>query len=669
MVRRKPQSAKEHRAQLQLKRAVKRGDTDRSELPNKSSRSGRGRGRAPQPASQSSSSKIDTVRRLQSSFTTLSASLLEQSKAAAAQQVLLRPIPAEVAIWSSSSGRLPVEREAELSSMIGCIKRPKWRFDMTKKEVERNEEGLFRKWLAHTDAVVNDWLKLGEEARMHKQAGLQDGGQNTTSSTAEVMPLSPTAFERNLEVWRQLWRVLELSDILLVLLDSRCPLLHFPPSLQTYLSAPHRVIIVLTKVDIIGPERAAAWQEYLHGQFPGMRIVMVEAYAAKTSQDGGTITARKRKYEPRIPLTFKERLVSTLQEVHQELLQPPPHIRDDPEKLKKWVPRIKRVIDWVTVSSACPSHAHDPSDTPRKELRHDNDRETGGSVEPDFLTIGFIGQPNVGKSSLLNALFGAPRVRASKTPGKTKHFQTTFWTPELRLVDCPGLVLPALIPLELQVLSGILPISRMPAIPMCLTYASHLLPLEKILGLSHPSTKTGPGADKRTWREGMPRREAMEDLSWTAMDIMTAYAEKKGWVTAKAGRVDVNRAGNASECGREEHLVLISRAVLRALVESKIHWAFWPPHTSSMELNSFGSGIWIDNVSGGQHCTDSDDDAGESSEDEGANQPHSCESNEELKEEDEEDEGEDENLQSVGGRFALLRMEEGWEGESSGSDG
>jgi hypothetical protein len=90
----------------------------------------------------------------------------------------------------------------------------------------------------------------------------------------------------------------------------------------------------------------------------------------------------------------------------------------------------------------------------------------------------------------------------------------------------------------------------MPAISLCIFFAAQLLPLEDILGLVHPSVTSPLPEDKRTWREGMRRPQSsqtQEKTSWTAMDLMTAYAKKRGWVTAKAGRPDVNRAGNASK--------------------------------------------------------------------------------------------------------------------------
>lgn len=118
----------------------------------------------------------------------------------------------------------------------------------------------------------------------------------------------------------------------------------------------------------------------------------------------------------------------------------------------------------------------------------------------------------------------------------------------MRLVDCPGLVFPGYTQLELQVLAGILPIAQMPAIPSSIHYALQCLPLERIFELEHPSKKDPVAADKRTWREGMRRQQPSDaELPWTAMDVLTAFAEKKGWITAKAGRPDVNRAGNASE--------------------------------------------------------------------------------------------------------------------------
>ena len=102
-----------------------------------------------------------------------------------------------------------------------------------------------------------------------------------------------------------------------------------------------------------------------------------------------------------------------------------------------------------------------------------------------------------------------------------------------------------------QVLSGILPISRVSAVPLCIYHAAQLLPLERILGLAHPAAEAAGASvdDKRTWRaprtaEQRQHDEARKTLVWTAMDVLTAFALKKGWVTAKAGRPDVNRAGN-----------------------------------------------------------------------------------------------------------------------------
>ena len=61
--------------------------------------------------------------------------------------------------------------------------------------------------------------------------------------------LSP--FEHNLEVWRQLWRVLERSDVVCLVADVRNPLLHVPAALYTHIASlhpPRRIVIVLSKV-------------------------------------------------------------------------------------------------------------------------------------------------------------------------------------------------------------------------------------------------------------------------------------------------------------------------------------------------------------------------------------------------------------------------------------
>ncbi|AFM98721.1 GTP-binding protein [Encephalitozoon hellem ATCC 50504] len=74
--------------------------------------------------------------------------------------------------------------------------------------------------------------------------------------------------------------------------------------------------------------------------------------------------------------------------------------------------------------------------------------------------VGFVGYPNVGKSSTINSIVSSKRVRVSQTPGKTRHIQTIHIDGGPRLLDCPGLVFPRHNKIDL-ILHGILNVDQL----------------------------------------------------------------------------------------------------------------------------------------------------------------------------------------------------------------
>lgn len=56
------------------------------------------------------------------------------------------------------------------------------------------------------------------------------------------------------------------------------------------------------------------------------------------------------------------------------------------------------------------------------------------------LSVGFVGYPNCGKSSIINTLRGKRVCKSAPVPGETRHWQYITLMKDLYLIDCPGVV-------------------------------------------------------------------------------------------------------------------------------------------------------------------------------------------------------------------------------------
>jgi len=373
-----------------------------------------------------------------------------------------------------------------------------------------------------------------------------------------------TPFEKNLEVWRQLWRVLEKSDIGVQVVDARNPLLYYTEDLLQYATeCDCPTLLVVNKADFLTEYQRKAWAEYFDRA--GVQFVFYSAANEQKYVDTEARLSQRVNLDPEElkeleQATFKmtecdsgEAIMIAQDVVNRMRLRAQQKVRE-PQTQAEAAAETEKIASGGARQPTTEERLNDMEDAEMLQRRCRVLRrqelvmlleyipkalqKVGQSRHQGRLCIGLMGFPNVGKSSCINSILavsksthGQTRVAVSSTPGKTKHFQTLVVNDAIMLCDCPGLVFPSFMRSTGEMLcAGILPINQMreylpPAnvitsrVPMHLIEATYGIKIRRDLDIK----------DKI-------------DRPPTGSEMLCAFCKTRGYITNGTGRWDEFRA-------------------------------------------------------------------------------------------------------------------------------
>lgn len=387
----------------------------------------------------------------------------------------------------------------------------------------------------------------------------------------EEQKLILTPFERNLEFWRQLWRVIERSDVVVVIVDARNPLLFRCPDLELYVKevSEHKENMVLVnKADLLTREQRRVWAKYF--QKEGLRAVFWSALAENERLD-----AEEKGMEVEDPECVESDQEEEGQPDNEAMIQEGAAGEDEDEEGQESGTDEEQQVkisveeeDWHscsedeeekgTVGSSSKSSFHNSSRLLHKEelLEVFKAAHSGPRCKEGELTVGLVGYPNVGKSSTINTIFRNKKVSVSATPGHTKHFQTLYVEPGLCLCDCPGLVMPSFVSTKAEMIcSGILPIDHMRDHVPAISHICQVIPRHVAEGTYGINIIR-------------PREDEDPDRIPTSEELLMAYGYMRGFMTAH-GQPDQSRS---------------ARYILKDFVSGKLLYCHPPPHIDAKDF-------------------------------------------------------------------------------------
>ncbi|RXG68560.1 Guanine nucleotide-binding protein-like 3-like protein [Armadillidium vulgare] len=250
-----------------------------------------------------------------------------------------------------------------------------------------------------------------------------------------------TPYEKNLQFWRQLWRVIERSDVVVQIVDARNPLLFLCNDLIKYVKevdVNKENLLLVNKADFLTQEQREIWASYFKNSninavfFSATTESLddieeeeeVEEAFKEGMEDPGDENSQSKESLYSHSVEVEEEVGNNLNNLNLEINNKKRYNEDAVDALED-----KDLKDNISFKSASVQRdfINSPKILSREELIEVfTYYYQGPKLNSEFVTVGLVGYPNVGKSSSINALMQEKKVSVSATPGKTKHFQMRF---------------------------------------------------------------------------------------------------------------------------------------------------------------------------------------------------------------------------------------------------
>jgi ribosome biogenesis GTPase A len=248
------------------------------------------------------------------------------------------------------------------------------------------------------------------------------------------------------------------------------------------------MLIVLTKCDLVSDEHASKWQRFLTVALgeEDTKVILNSGKCQSTHGIGG--------YSARRKILHARATQAQIAEMHRQS-----HL----------------VLETATEIA--------------KERRPDL----------QIVSIGMVGQPNTGKSSMVNAILGRHAVSVSRTCGHTKHWQTQNIKNEqdeviATIIDSPGIIFPMAVDDEKQLDSvsprawfecaGLYPIAQIRETFSAIRFAGERVDLPRMYNLKLNVDDYGD--------------------HWSPYAFLGCLADKRGYTLQMGGGApDMHRAG------------------------------------------------------------------------------------------------------------------------------